>query len=78
MVTTVTTTTTAILNGATAGSLALLITCGLIALLVKRELIAGLSQAWAQRLRSGLNVAIVPLTIVFVVSVAMRIALLLG
>lgn len=76
MIATVTTATTATLNTATAGSLALIVTLGLILLLIQREVLAGLSPLWAQRLRSTLQVAIVPLSVVFAASVAMRLALL--
>ena len=78
MITTVTTTTTATINSAIAGSLSLIIILTLIALLINRELIGGLSAAWAARLSSALKIAIVPLAAVFVVSVAMRIALILS
>jgi hypothetical protein len=78
MLTTVTTSTAAALNTSIAGSLSLIVTLGLIALLIKQELLTGLDAAWAARLRTALGVVIAPLLIVFAVSVVMRIALLLG
>jgi hypothetical protein len=78
MLTTVTISTAAALNTSIAGSLGLIVTLGLLALLIKQELLTGLDAAWAARLRTALGVVIAPLLIVFAVSVVMRIALLLG
>jgi hypothetical protein len=73
MITTVTTTTTA-LSMATAASLTLIVFITLVALLIKKELIGGLKDSRAARLSHALNVAIVPLTVVFLTSVVFRVA----
>ena len=74
MITTVTTTTTAILNTATATSLALIAILSLITLLIQKEMISGLNGERAKRLSRTLNVAIVPLAMVFMATVAFKIA----
>lgn len=74
MVTTVTTTTTAILTTVTAGTLSLIVILTLIGLLIKKELFSGLTGERAQRLTRALNVVILPLCIVFAATVASRIA----
>lgn len=71
MITTVTTTTTA-LTTVTAASLMLIVFLTLIALLIKKELLGGLKGSRAIRLSHALNVAIVPLMVVFVTSVVFR------
>lgn len=78
MITTVTTTTVATINSALAGSLSLIVSLTLISLLAKRELIWGLSAAWAVRLSRALRVVIVPLVCVFLITMAIRIAMILG
>jgi hypothetical protein len=74
MITTVTTTTTVALTTTAAASLTLIVILTLIALLVQKELIGGLQGERAQRLSRALNIAIVPLVVVFVASVAIKIA----
>jgi hypothetical protein len=76
MITTVTTTTTTVLNSAAAGSLALILTFGLILLLLQREFSVSLTRPWTVRLRAMLQVAIIPLVLVFVVTAATRLALI--
>jgi hypothetical protein len=75
MITTVTTTTTtAILNTAVATSLALTAILALIGLLIQKELIGGLQGDRAKRLSRVLNIAIVPLAIIFFVTIAVKLA----
>jgi hypothetical protein len=74
MVTTVTTTTTAILTTVTAGTLTLIVVLTLISLLVKKEIIGSLTGERSQRLARVLNAAILPLFVVFVATVAARVA----
>ena len=71
MITTVTTTTTTSLLGAT--SLALVAIGTLLVLLVKKELISSSQSEWAVRLEQVINVAIVPLLMVFGITVVARI-----
>jgi hypothetical protein len=78
MITTVTTATTAILSTAAAATFALIAILGLIGLLVQKEMISGLIGDRAKRLRRALNVAILPLAMVFVATVAFKIADMLG
>jgi hypothetical protein len=74
MITTVTTTTTVALTTAAATSLALIVVLTLIILLIQKELIGGVEGLRAKRLSRALNVAIVPLVVVFVTSVAIKVA----
>ncbi len=74
MITTVTTTTTTVVTTAAAASLALIALLTLIALLIQKEIIGSLSGPRAQRISRALNIAIVPLVLVFVVTVAFKIA----
>jgi hypothetical protein len=74
MITTVTTTTTTVVTTAAAASLALIAILTLIALLIQKEIIGGLDSARAQRISRALNIAIVPLVLVFVATVAFKIA----
>ena len=74
MITTVTTTTTTVVTTAAAASLALIAILTLIALLIQKEIIGGLDSARAQRISRALNIAIVPLVLVFVVTVAIKVA----
>jgi len=76
--TTVTTVTTITLSTAAAGSLALIVMAAFLLLLIKREAIAGLSAAWAERLRQALGIAVPSLALVFVVAVVARIAVALS
>lgn len=66
MITTVTTTTVTTL--ATAMSLGLIAVIALILLLVNKEVISGVKNEKVQRLSRTLNVALVPLMIVFAMS----------
>jgi hypothetical protein len=74
MITTVTTTTTTVLTTAAAASLALTAILTLIALLIQKEIISGLTGDRARRLSRALNIAIVPLIVVFVVTMAFKVA----
>jgi hypothetical protein len=74
MITTVTTTTTVALTTAAAASLTLIVVLTLIALLVQKELIGGLESQRARQITRALNIAIVPLGVVFIASVAMKVA----
>lgn len=73
MITTVTTTTTTV-TAVAAASLALIAILTMLALLIQKEIIGGLNGERARRLSRALNVAIVPLVIVFVVTVGFKIA----
>ncbi|HNP73918.1 MAG TPA: hypothetical protein PKK15_22570 [Kouleothrix sp.] len=73
MITTVTTTTTTVMTTAAAASLALIAILTLILLLIQKEIISGLSGSRAQRLSRALNIAIVPLILVFVATVALKV-----
>jgi hypothetical protein len=77
MITTVTTTTTTAITSMAAASLTLIVVLTLLAVLVQKELIAGLVGDRARRLRRALNIAILPLAVVFVATVAVRVADLL-
>jgi hypothetical protein len=74
MITTVTTTTTTAITSMAAASLTLIVVLTLIAALVQKEIIGGLAGDRAKRLTRALNVAILPLVVVFVATVAVRIA----
>ncbi len=74
MITTVTTTTTVALTTAAAASLTLIVVLTLIALLVQKELIGGLESQRARQIGRALNIAIVPLVVVFIASVAIKVA----
>lgn len=73
MVTTVTTTTTVAMTSA-AASLTLIVILLLIGLLIQKELIGGVERSWARWLNRTLNIAILPLIVVFVASVAIKVA----
>lgn len=75
MITTATTTTVTSLAVAT--SLALLIVVALLGMLISKEIIGGKGEI-AQRFSKALDIAIVPLALVFGVTVAMKLAELLG
>jgi hypothetical protein len=72
MIVTVTTTTTA-LSFAAAGSLSLIVSLSLIALLIKRDIFGAMSAAWAQRVVSRINAVLPPLLAVFIVTIAVRV-----
>jgi hypothetical protein len=73
MITTVTTTTTVALTTAAAASLSLIVILTLIALLIQKELIGGLESKRARQLSRALNIAIVPLIVVFVATVVIKV-----
>ena len=73
MVTTVTTTTVTTVTTLAAGSFALIAILALIALLVQKEIIGGLQGERARRVARALNIAIVPLLLVFASTVAFRV-----
>ena len=73
MITTVTTTTTTTVTVVGVASLALVGICTLLVLILNKELLLASKQPWAPRLSKSLNVAIVPLLIVFVVTVVMKV-----
>jgi hypothetical protein len=77
MVTTITTTTMTILTTGAATSLALIGILTLLALLIQKEIVSGLSSVRARRLSRALDVAIVPLIVVFVTAAALKLAELL-
>jgi hypothetical protein len=74
MITTVTTATITTLSTAAAASLTLIVVLTLLALLLQKELIGGIKGALAERLRRAVNIAIVPLAVVFLSTVALSIA----
>jgi hypothetical protein len=78
MITTVTTATMATMTAASAASLALIAILLLISLLIQRELFSGLRGVRAQRLRTVLNGAIMPLAAVCITSMGFRLAEMLG
>ncbi len=71
MITTVTTTTTPTVA---TGSLALIAILTLIGLLILKEIISGLSSTRAGRLSRALNIAIAPLLVTCLVTMALKIA----
>jgi hypothetical protein len=75
MITTVTTTTVTTL---TAASLALVAILTLLILLVNKEVISSSSNEDARRLSRALNIAVVPLVLVFVMTAAVKLVTALG
>jgi hypothetical protein len=73
MVTTVTTTTATTVTTVAAASLALIAILALVTLLIQKEIFSGLKGARARRISRALNVAIVPLMIVFITTVAFKV-----
>ncbi|HEX2910539.1 MAG TPA: hypothetical protein VH186_06990 [Chloroflexia bacterium] len=65
MITTVTTTTTTTVTTISAVSLALIAILTLLSLLISKEIISSSSSERARRLSRSLNIAIVPLVLVF-------------
>lgn len=74
MVTTVTTTTTTTVAMFGVSSFTLVAVCTMLLLLLNKELILANNRAWAARLRQALNVALVPLSIIFVATVFVKVA----
>lgn len=73
MVTSVTTTTTTIALTTTTASLALIAILTLIVLLIHKEIFSGLAGDRARQLSQALNVAIVPLSIIFLATFILKI-----
>ena len=73
MITTVTTTTIMTLKAIAGASLALVAISTLLVLLVKKELLQASRHEGALRLSRVLNIAIVPLLIVFMITVVMKV-----
>lgn len=74
MTTTVTTVTITTVTATAAASLVLIAILALLALLIQKEIIGGMQHERAHRLAKQINIAIVPLVVVFVASVAVKIA----
>ncbi|HEY0606516.1 MAG TPA: hypothetical protein VGD58_26565 [Herpetosiphonaceae bacterium] len=73
MITTVTTATTTAVSTVGAASLALVAICTVLVLLLNKEMILISKRDWAVRLSKTLNIAIIPLMIVFVVTIMMQV-----
>ncbi len=73
MITTVTTTTTAAVSTVGASSLALVAICTVLILLLNKEMILVSQRDWATRLNKTLNVAIVPLLIIFIATIVVKV-----
>ena len=73
MITTVTTTTTTIAMTASTASLSLIAILTLIGLLIQKEICSGLESPRARNLSQALNVAIVPLVVVFITMVVFKV-----
>jgi hypothetical protein len=74
MISTVTTSTiSTVTTTALSGTLTLIAVIVLFTLLVKREIINTTSYPWAKRLQEILNIAIIPLFVVFGVSLAVKV-----
>lgn len=78
MITTVTTTTTTTVTTISAVSLALIAILTLLSLLVSKEIISCSTSEKAKRLSRALNVAIVPLVIVFFATAIAQVLKVLG
>lgn len=72
MITTVTTTTVTTLGAA--GSLGLIAVVALLLLLVNKEIISNSSNEKVQRLSKSINVALVPLMLVFAMTATIKLA----
>jgi hypothetical protein len=73
MITTVTTTTTTVVSVFGVSSFALVAVCTMLLLLLNKELILTNQHEWATRLRRVLNVALIPLGLVFATTVFMKV-----
>ncbi|WP_129672173.1 hypothetical protein [Candidatus Chloroploca sp. Khr17] len=76
MITTVTTTTVTTVTTITSvavASLTLIVILTLLVLLIQKEIIGGFTGIRAQRLSKALNVAIMPLSVVFITSMLLRV-----
>lgn len=75
MSSTVTTTTTAALTSVTlAASLSLILVITLLMLMINKEIISTSTFPWADRLNRALNIAIVPLIVIFSLTLIVRLA----
>ncbi len=72
MITSVTTVVTAALSTAATASLVGIAIVALVALLIQKEVISGLTGPRAKQLGQALNIALVPLVIVFIFSVVLK------
>ena len=77
MTSTVTLATENVLNTSMAASLSLIVIVLLIMLLIQQEILSGSRAAWAKRLRSAFNIALVPLILILLTSFALRVAAVL-
>jgi hypothetical protein len=77
MVTTVTTTTAMALTTVAVASLALVAIVTLILLLIQKEIISGVAGTSARQLSRALNVAIVPLIVVFISTIVIKVIIAL-
>jgi hypothetical protein len=73
VITTVTTATITTLSTTAAASLTLIVVLTLLAFLLQKELIGGVKGPSAERLRRAINIAIVPLAVVFLATVVLSI-----
>ena len=78
MITTVTTTTTTAVTAVSVGSLALVAICTVLLLLINKEILLSSQSERAMRLNRALNVALVPLIMVFALTLIIRVAQVLG
>ena len=76
MITTVTTTT--VTSFAVAASLALVVIVGLLAILISKEVIGDRNDERVVRIGKALNVAVIPLAIVFGVTVLVKVFEVIG
>jgi hypothetical protein len=73
MATTVTTTVVTTVTVFGVSSFTLVAICTMLLMLLNKELILSSRNSWAMRLRKALNVALVPLLIIFVTTVVMKV-----
>jgi hypothetical protein len=73
MITSVTTTTVTTVTVFGVSSFTLVAICTMLLMLLNKELILTSNRAWAVRLRTVLNIAIVPLMVVFVTTIVMKV-----
>jgi hypothetical protein len=78
MITTVTTTTTTAIASVSVGSLALVAICTVLILLINKEIILSSQSELAIRINRALNIALIPLAIVFIVTIAIRVSSFIG
>ncbi len=74
MVVSVTTTVKDVLSTATGTSLVFIALVTLAALLIQKEATSGISSSRARRWRSALDIAIIPLTIVLILTIILKFA----